>query len=104
MLKFPLLAIAISIQPLVSEDVIEPSVQNEIDHAISIAPAEVVADGAVTNVPAAVLSSDVFGTNGLNATQIAIRIVSAQGPDGRWSSGTNDVSAVAVDILRSVSW
>ena len=104
MLKYPLLAIAISIQPLVSEDVIEPSVQNEIDHAVSIAPEWALEEGAVTNLPPALAASDVFGTNGLSATQIAIRLVSAQQPGGKWLSGTNDVSALAVEILRSVSW
>jgi hypothetical protein len=102
----PLVAAAVfRVQPLVSPDVLEPSVLNEVEHALSRAPAGAFApDPPPTGAVAGVSSpaADVFGTNGLNATQIAVRIVSAQGADGRWLSGTNDVSALAVRILQSV--
>ena len=45
---------------------------------------------------------DVFGTNGLSSTEIAIKLISLQKSDGRWLDGTNDVSAAAVRILRSL--
>ena len=83
-----------------SEDVLEPSVQNEVDHALSLAPAEAFATNAVPS--AAAPFCDVFGTNGLSATEIAIRLVSAQRGDGRWTLGTNDVTAAAVRILLSL--
>ena len=90
-LKAPALFLAVSItaQPLVNEDVLEPSVRNEVRHALSLAP---------TNAPAA-LSLPV-PTNGLDRTQIAIRLVSAQRADGRWLVGTNDVTSAAVEILK----
>jgi len=76
-------------QPLVQEDVLEPSVVNEVAHALSRAP---------TNAPPSVLLP--FATNGLNRTQLAIRLVSTQGADGRWTVGTNNVTAAAVKLLK----
>ena len=92
-LKAPALFLAVSItaQPLVNEDVLEPSVRNEVRHALSLAP---------TNAPAS-LSLPV-PTNGLDRTQIAIRLVSAQRADGRWLVGTNDVTSAAVGLLKEV--
>ena len=90
-LKIPALALAVSItaQPLVNEDVLEPSVRNEVRHALSLAP---------TNTPAATIPST--WTNGQNRTQVAIRLVSAQRADGRWLVGTNDVTSAAVELLK----
>lgn len=125
----PLLAaVSLALPALVSEDVLEPSVRNEVDHALSAAPAE--AWTAATNdVPtSAVLlpacpfcgsrplppaadpqrpvpllpNPDWFGTNGLSATAIALKLVSAQGADGRWYVGTNDVTVTALRILRTL--
>ena len=83
------LAVTITAQPLVNEDVLEPSVRNEVLHALSLAP---------TNVPAATVPA--AWTNGQSRTQVAIRLVSAQKADGRWLVGTNDVTAAAVGILK----
>ena len=90
-LKVPAMVLAVSItaQPLVNEDVLEPSVRNEVRHAISLAP---------TNAPAATIPS--AWTNGQNRTQVAIRLVSAQRADGRWLVGTNDVTSAAVELLK----
>lgn len=88
-------------QPLVSSDVLEPSVQNEVDHAIAVAPTNAVP-------PAAEIASSAFAkdgplsTNGLSRTDIAIKLVSAQKADGRWTCGTNDVTAAAVELLKSL--
>ena len=121
-MRLPLiLAAIVQIQPIVSEDVLEPSVRNEVDHALSLAAAAM-----STNSPAAAVSTpshiaqpttnafvfvasptnavpgDIFGTNGLSATEIAIKLVSSQRADGRWLSGTNDVTAAAIQILLSL--
>lgn len=85
------IAAVITAQPLVNEDVLEPSVCNEVCHALSLAP---------TNAPAATLLP--VPTNGLNRTQLAIRLVSAQKADGRWIVGTNDVTSAAVSLLEEV--
>ena len=87
--KAIVIAAVITAQPLVNEDVLEPSVRNEVRHALSLAP---------TNAPAATLLP--VPTNGLNRTQLAIRLVSAQKADGRWFVGTNDVTSAAIELLK----
>ena len=81
----------ITAQPLGNEDVLEPSVRNEVRHALSIAPTNA---PAVTPLP--------VPTNGLNPTQLAIRLVSAQKADGRWFVGTNDVTSAATELLKEL--
>lgn len=91
-LKIPaaVFAVTITAQPLVNEDVLEPSVRNEVRHALSVAP---------TNAPPPA-SVPADWTNGQNRTEIAIRLVSAQKADGRWLVGTNDVTSAVVEILE----
>ena len=120
-MRLPLILAAImQIQPIVSEDVLEPSVRNEVDHALSLAAAAMSTNSptaAPTPSPAAqpttnafafaaaptnAAPGDIFGTNGLSATEIAIKLVSSQRADGRWLSGTNDVTAAAIQILLSL--
>ena len=84
-------AAVLTAQPLVNEDVLEPSVRNEVRHALSVAP---------TNAPPATALP--VSTNGLNRTQIAIGLVSAQKGDGRWFAGTNDVTFAAVKLLKEL--
>ena len=83
--------------PAVSEDVLEPSVANEVEHALDRAPADLPPAAADFAVLAAA-----WPTNGLSRNALAIRLVSAQGADGRWRSGTNDVTAAAAAILRGL--
>ena len=92
-LKAPVIVLVVSLtaQPLVNEDVLEPSVRNEVRHALSLVP---------TNAPAATVLP--AWTNGQNRTQVAIRLVSAQKADGRWFVGTNDVTSAAVELLKEV--
>ena len=89
--KAIVIAAVITAQPLVNEDVLEPSVRNEVRHALSLAP---------TNAPPATILP--VWTNGQNRTQVAIRLVSAQRADGRWFVGTNDVTSAAVGLLKEV--
>ena len=86
---------AVAVHPIVNPDVLEPSVANEVDHARSRAPA--VADAALS--AAARDFVRLYETNGLTATDAAVRLVSSQRPDGRWLSGTNDVTSAALRIL-----
>ena len=96
-LSVPVLAAAAFMvaQPLVDEDVLEPSVENEVAHALAMAP---------TNHPPCAVSREeavaaLLGTNRLDATARAVRLVSSQRADGRWLAGTNDVTSVAVELL-----
>ena len=87
--------VAITAQPLVNEEILEPSVANEAWHALSRSP---------TNAPPATaeVQSRAFAwTNGLSRSAIVVRLVSEQRRDGRWLSGTNDVTAAAVRILEA---
>lgn len=88
------LAAAITAQPLVSEDVLEPSVMNEVDHALSLAPTNDVPVTAATFAFAAL-----WETNALSATASAIALVSSQ-KKGRWLHDGHDVTPVAVRVLR----
>ena len=93
-------AATISVQPIADGDTLEPSVENEVAHALSAVPAgaaDLPADAYARTLAA---TNDVFSTNGLNATQIAIRLVSMQNSEGKWIVGTNDFTAVAADILK----
>ena len=83
-----LVSVTLTAQPTVSSDVLEPSVRNEVRHALSRA----VADFA-----------RLYETNGLSAMDAAIRLVSAQRADGRWRAGTNDVTAAAVRLLTELA-
>ena len=96
---FPLLiALTISLQPLVDENVLEPSVQNEVDHALSLAPTN-----KFEKTSASIDFAKLYQTNGLSATETAIALVSAQKSDGRWYFGTNEVTGAALMILRRLS-
>ena len=93
-----LAAVAITAQPLVDEDVLEPSVQNEVDHALGRAPTNEV---AVSD--ASVAFAALWATNGTSATDRAIALVSSQKDGGRWEFGGKDVTPVAARLLRRAS-
>lgn len=78
------------------EAALEPSLLNEVEHALSRAPS-----ASTNEVPQVV--GDVFATNGLSATAVAIRLVSTQGGDGRWTVNGTNFTHEAVSILRFVS-
>ena len=85
--------------PLANDDILEPSVRNEVDHALSVSERT----GAATNRTAdAAAFSVAYPTTGLSRTAIALKLVSAQRSDGRWISGTNDVTAAALEVLKSL--
>jgi len=90
-------AAIVTAQPLVDADVLEPSVQNEVDHALSLAPTNEV---AVSD--ASVAFAALYATNGMSATERAIALVSSQ-RGGRWLHGGRDVTPVATRLLRAAS-
>ena len=87
----PALAVTITANVIGGGDALEPSVLNEVEHALALAPVE-------TNAVTA--AGDVFATNGLSATAVAIRLVSQQRSDGRWYVNGTNFTAEAVGILR----
>ena len=91
----PIFAATITAQLIGGGDALEPSLVNEVERALGLAPAE-------TNAVATVVG-DVFATNGLSATATAVRLVSLQRGDGRWFVGGTNQTAEAVRILEAVS-
>lgn len=95
--------LAAAFQPIAEDDFLEPSIQNEVDHALARAPSNTLArsdwpeDFAIYCA-----TNDFFKTNNLSKSAIAIRLVSIQHSDGKWYDGTNDVSNVAIEILESL--
>jgi hypothetical protein len=97
------LALAIELPSLVDDDVLEPSVRNEVDHALSRAEEVLkVLPDLTHETRLYCATNDVFGTNALDKTACAIRLVSLQKPNGRWYSGTNDLTRLAVEILEAL--
>lgn len=90
-----MLAVTITANVINGPDTLEPSVLNEVEHALAVAPADT--DAAVR------AAGDVFATNGLSVTAIAVRLVSLQKSDGRWRVGGTNFTHEAVRILESVS-
>ncbi len=78
---------------------LEPSLQNEVDHAVARAEAWLRLQGPCTNV----VAGDLFGTNGVAAGDVAIRLISAQKGMGWWITATNPApTRLAVDILKGL--
>jgi hypothetical protein len=85
--------------PLADDDVLEPSVRNEVEHAISAAERH----GAATNAFSCVSAfREAYPTGGMSRSAVALKLVSAQRSDGRWLAGTNDVTASALEVLKSL--
>ena len=95
-------AATFGIQPLPQPDgPLEPSVQNEVDRAVSLGERWLAAHAPVTctNVP----SADLFATNGLTRDRIAIKLVSLQRSGGWWLMETNAAPThLAVEILKGL--
>lgn len=93
--KLIIFALVITAQPLVDDEVLEPSVQNEVDHALNVAPTNVV---VVTQ--ASIDFNELYKTNAMSATERAISLVSSQKRDGRWLYDGKDVTPVAIHHLK----
>ena len=85
-----LMAAALTVSGVVNgpDAPLEPSMLNEVEHAL--ARAEMRPD-------------DPFGTNGLSRAEIARKVVSAQGANGRWTVNGRDETDEATAILRQVA-
>lgn len=97
-----LLAAVFALRALPQDEApLEPSVQNEVDHALSRAERwlarQARRDGDV--LP----QDDLFGTNGLSRAEIALALVSSQRGEGWWVTPTNTVpTRTAVHILKGL--
>ncbi|MBO7166222.1 MAG: hypothetical protein J6V88_01695 [Kiritimatiellae bacterium] len=110
-----LFATMFSLNPLPSADAeLEPSIQNEVDHAVYMGvrwleknknvPGDVfvVSTNQVTNVTH--LAQNVFSmTNKKNRTQIALHFISLQRGEGWWVTQTNSApTKAAIKILKGL--
>ena len=85
-----LAAAVITATPSASPEVLEPSVMNEVEHALSRSPAF------------SRFSRHDFG--GSNATERALAVIRAQGADGRWTVGNDDFTFAAVSELKRLAY
>ena len=94
-----LLASALTVQVVADPDgPLEPSIMNEVEYALGRVSADAVGGASsATNATAAL--GDVFGTNGLSATEIAVKLVSRQDRAGRWIVNGTNATSEAVAIL-----
>ena len=94
-----LFAATFGAQPLVREESpLEPSVQNEVDHAINLGE-RWLARHSDTNT----VSGDYFATNGLTRAAIALKLISGQRGGGYWVFETNAApTRLALDILKGL--
>ena len=119
-----LFAATFGIQPLPQPDgPLEPSVQNEVDHAIALGERWLAAhvsavagrppyQGGGTNATAVAgrppyqggyTNVDLFATNGLTREGIAIKLISSQRAGGWWLMETNAApTRLAVEILKGL--
>ena len=95
-----LFAAAFAVRPLPRADgPLEPSIQNEVDHALDRAAAWLGRHADTTALP----QDDLFKTNGLPRERIALRLVSAQRGAGWWLTPTNAApTKLAVEILKGL--
>lgn len=90
-----IVAAAIVAHVINDEEALEPSVLNEVEHALSRVPTFVPGEGCET--------TNAFRTNGLSATAVAIRLVSLQRGDGRWFVDGTNCTREATRILSAIS-
>ncbi|MBO7688562.1 MAG: hypothetical protein J6V72_19445 [Kiritimatiellae bacterium] len=104
-----LFAASLGIQPLPQPDgPLEPSVQNEVDHAVArgerwLAAAAGRPSCRGTNVAAVACVGDLFSTNGLTRERIAVKLISSQRAGGWWLMETNTApTRLAIEILKGL--
>ena len=104
-----LFAASFGIQPLPQPDgPLEPSVQNEVDHAVALGERWLAAVAGRppyqgTNAAAVACVGDIFSTNGLTRERIAVKLISSQRAGGWWLTETNTApTRLAIEILKGL--
>ena len=99
-----LFAASVGIQPLPQPDgPLEPSIQNEVDHAVALGERWLAAHGNVARSSSASYQGDLFATNGLTRERIAIKLISSQRAGGWWLMETNAApTRRAIEILKGL--
>jgi len=100
-----IVAATFSVKPLPqAEGPLEPSIQNEVDHAIDRGEAWLVRQRLPAPATNRVETAcDLFATNGLTREKIALKLISAQRGEGWWVTSTNAApTRLAVTILKGL--
>lgn len=104
-----IMAVAFKVRPMPQQDgPLEPSIQNEVDHAVDLAEAWLVRQTnlvatARANTTNGVDAARLFSTNGLTREKIALKLISAQRGEGWWIVSTNAApTRAAVEILKGL--
>lgn len=111
-----LFAATFGLKPVAHEDaaMLEPSIQNEVDHAISSAERWLGKNASLSGCiyetssngvkKVSAMAQKVFdSTNGLSRTRIAVKLISSQRGEGWWVCSTNAApTRAAVQILKGL--
>ncbi len=100
-----LVAATFNVRPMPQEDgPLEPSIQNEVDHAVDRGEAWLAKrrfPPPSTNRVETV--RDLFATNGLTREKIALKLISGQKGEGWWTTPTNAApTRLAIEILKGL--
>ena len=99
-----LFAASLSIQPLPQPDgPLEPSVQNEVDHAVALGERWLAARPEAVPYLGGCTNADLFATNGPTRERIALKLISSQRAGGWWLMETNPApTRLAIQILKGL--
>ena len=82
------------------DEVLEPSIQNEVDHAIDRGEAWLAASQLTNRLERV---QDLFSTNALTREKIALKLISSQKGEGWWVTPTNAApTRLALEILKGL--
>ena len=109
LLMAAIVAAAFQVRPMPRQDgPLEPSIQNEVDHAVDLAEAWLARQtnlvaAARSNTTNCVDAARLFSTNGLTREKIALKLISTQRGEGWWIASTNAApTRAAVEILKGL--
>ncbi len=104
-----MIAAAFQVRPMPQQDgPLEPSIQNEVDHAVDRAEAWLARQTNLVSMARVATTNTVdvarlFATNGLTREKIALKLISSQKGEGWWIVSTNAApTRAAVEMLKGL--
>ena len=104
-----MIAAAFQVRPMPQQDgPLEPSIQNEVDHAVDRAEAWLARQTNLVSMTRVATTNTVdvarlFATNGLTREKIALKLISSQKGEGWWIVSTNAApTRAAVEMLKGL--
>ncbi len=109
LLMAAIVAAAFQVRPMPRQDgPLEPSIQNEVDHAVDRAEAWLARQTNLVSMARVATTNTVdvarlFATNGLTREKIALKLISSQKGEGWWIVSTNAApTRAAVEMLKGL--